>query len=418
MATTTSSRATEAPRITMQETMARAGRFVEAGAALHAISGDLARPSRRADDTTADERRPEHFDVIVIGGGQAGLSTGYHLARTGLRYVILDAHDRIGDAWRNRWDSLRLFTPARFCGLDGLPFPAPWSAFPTKDEMADYLHDYAAEFRLPIRTGTRVDAVRREGDRYIVDAGRSRFEAAHVVIAAASYQEPSAPAFASRFDSSIRQIHSANYRNPAQLKPGGVVLVGAGNSGAEIAMELAQTHTVWLSGRHPGEIPVRTHTAFATRVVCPVLFRLVFHRLLTVDTPLGRKARPNFIGHGALLIHVKSRDLAAAGVRRVSRVVGVVDGLPVYDEGGPLSVDNVIWCTGYRLGLDWVKLPIFDESGRPRQARGVVEGEPGLYVVGLPFQHSPSSAMIHGVGRDARRVVEALAARVSARGHR
>lgn len=380
--------------VSMAETIERVGRFIEPGAALRSSAPR------------------ERFDVIVVGGGQAGLSVGYHLARSGLRFVILDAHARIGDTWRSRWDSLRLFTPARFCGLDGMPFPAPWSYFPTKDEMADFLQAYAAKFSLPVRTGVRVDCVKREGDRYVVEAGQSRFEAPHVVIAAASYQKPDAPAFAADLDASIRQIHSVGYKNPSQLKAGNVLLVGAGNSGAEIAMDLAQTHKIFLAGRHPGEIPVRTNTTFATRVVAPILFRLVFHRLLTADTPMGRKAKPNFVRHGAPLIRVKSRDLDAAGVVRVARVIGVRNGVPLLEDGRALAVDNIVWCTGFRHGLDWIKLPIFDEEGRPRQYRGVVEGEAGLYVVGLSFQHSPSSTMIHGVGRDARRVVEAIGARV------
>ncbi|HUL66576.1 MAG TPA: FAD-dependent oxidoreductase [Burkholderiaceae bacterium] len=391
--------------VSLAETIARAGRFVEAGAAFGALDGD--RAAVRA-------ARPERFDVIVIGGGQAGLSVGYHLRRAGLRYVILDAQRHIGDTWRARWDSLRLFTPARFCSLDGMRFPAPWSYFPTKDEMADYLQAYADRFSIPVRSGVRVDAVRREGNRYVVEAGSACFEAPHVVIAAASYQKPKAPDYAAQMSDTIRQIQSVEYRNPAQLKPGSVLLVGAGNSGAEIAMDLAKTHEVIISGRHPGEIPVRTHTAFATKIVAPILFRLVFHRLLTVDTKPGRKVKPTFIAHGGPLIRVKSRDLAAAGVARVPRVTGAQEGRPLLADGRALAVDNIVWCTGFRHGLDWVKLPIFDADGRPRQYRGVVEGETGLYVVGLSFLHSMSSTMIHGVGRDARRVVQAITARLRA----
>ena len=398
-------RAGERPAVSMAETMARAGKFVEAGAALHAIDGQLLARSSA-----------EHFDVIVVGGGQAGLSMGYHLKRLGLRFVILDANDRIGDAWRRRWDSLRLFTPARYCGLDGMRFPAAAGYFPTKDEMADFLQAYAREFDLPVRSGVRVDAVRREGDRYIVEAGQWRLEAPHVVIAAASYQQPKLPAFAADLDPSICQIHSNDYKSPRQLKPGSVLLVGAGNSGAEIAMDAVRTHKVLLSGRHPGEIPFKTNTAFAIHVAGPIIFRIVFHRLLTVDTPPGRKAKPNFVLHGGPLIRVKTRDLDAAGVTRVARVIGICDGQPLLEDGRMLAVENIVWCTGFRHGIDWVKLPVFDESGRPRQYRGVVDGEPGLYLVGLSFLHSPSSTMIHGVGRDARRVVDTIGERVRAKG--
>src|SRR5512138_245877 len=194
-------------------------------------------------------RAMERAQVVVVGGGQAGLSVGYHLARQGLRFVILDAGERIGDAWRRRWDSLRLFSPAKFDGLDGMPFPAPPDAFPTKDEMADYLEAYAARFQLPVRTGVRVDGLSRAGDRYVVTAGERRFEADAVVVAMSSYQRGRLPAFAGELDPDIVQLHSQDYRNPSQLRPGGVLLVGAGNSGAEIAVELARAgHPAWVAG--------------------------------------------------------------------------------------------------------------------------------------------------------------------------
>ncbi len=208
------------------------------------------------------------FDVIVIGGGQAGLSVGYHLARRGLRFVILDANLRVGDSWRRRWDSLRLFSPARLDGLDGMPFPGPPNAFPTKDEMASYLEAYAARFELPVLTGVTVTRLAREGERFVVEAGARRFHAAQVVVAMADYQRPRVPDFARELNPSIVQLHVADYKSPAQLRPGGVLLVGAGNSGAEIGVELASRvdragRPVWLSGRHPGHIPFRSEGLLA-----------------------------------------------------------------------------------------------------------------------------------------------------------
>lgn len=166
-------------------------------------------------------------DIVVIGAGQAGLSVGYHLARRGLDFVILESSGRVGDSWRSRWDSLRLFTPARYNALAGMPFPAAPRSFPTKDEMADYLEHYAATFKLPVHTGVRVDEVTRSGDRYTVRAGDRRYHAGHVVVASASYQKPKIPAFAATLDPAITQLHSGAYRNPAQLRPGSVLLVGA-----------------------------------------------------------------------------------------------------------------------------------------------------------------------------------------------
>lgn len=199
----------------------------------------------------------EDFHTIVIGAGQAGLSVGYHLAKRHRPFVILDANERVGDSWRQRWDSLRLFTPAMFCGLAGMPFPAPRYSFPTKDEMADYLEAYAERFELPVRTGTRVDRLTRNGNRFVVTAGDQTLKADNVVVAMANYQHPKVPAFADRLDPRIVALHSMEYRNPGQLRDGPVLLVGAGNSGAEIALELAAHHETWIAGRDVGAIPFR-----------------------------------------------------------------------------------------------------------------------------------------------------------------
>lgn len=405
-------------RVGITETRMRAGALLEQGAAFIQLEADALQGSQRppGQASSGDEKRPalseEHFDVIVIGAGQCGLSVGYHLARKGVKFIILEARDRIGDIWRSRWDSLRLFTPARYDGLAGMPFPAARYAFPTKDEMADYLEAYARKFSLPVRTGVKVDEVTRSDGRYVVTAGQTHYTASHVVIASASYQKPKLPDFAAQLDPSIRQLHSSAYKNPAQLNPGSVLLVGASNSGAEIAMDIAPTHQVLLAGRHPGNIPVAYNGYFAMRLVLPVVFRFVFHRLLTVDTPMGRKAKPNQLSHGLPLIRVKPGDLDAASVRRVARVAGVREGKPLLDDGQILDVANVVWCTGFKGGLDWIKLPVFDGNGRVKQYRGAVEGEPGLYVCGLHFQHSTSSTMIHGAARDAGYVADRIGERM------
>ena len=235
--------------------------------------------------------RSERVQVVVIGAGQAGLSVGYHLARRGLSFVVLEANERVGDSWRKRWDSLRLFSPAKYDGLIGMPFPAPPFSFPTKDQMADYLEAYARQFQLPVRTGTKVERLWRDGATYMVETGDVRFEADHVVVAMATFQAPRVPPFAQDLDPAIVQLHSRDYRNAGQLQSGDVLIVGAGNSGADIALDVARTHRTSLSGRHPGNIPFRIDGGFA-RAVLPFLFRVVFHRILTVDTPMGRKARP------------------------------------------------------------------------------------------------------------------------------
>jgi putative flavoprotein involved in K+ transport len=354
---------------------------------------------------------PERAETIVIGGGQAGLSVGYHLSRRGLPFLILEANQRIGDSWRSRWDSLRLFTPARFDGLAGMPFPAPAHAFPTKDEMANYLESYAARFNLPIRTGVKVDRLTKRGNKFVVTAGNREFEAENVVVAMADFQSPRVPPFASELDPAIVQLHSSEYRNLGQLREGAVLVAGAGNSGAEIAIEVARSHATWMAGRETGHVPFRIDGVAARVVLVPFLFRVVFHRVLTIKTPMGRKARPNALKGGAPLIRVKRADLTTAGVQRVPRVVGVRNGLPLLEDARTLDVTNVIWCTGFHPGFSWIDLPVFADSGAPLHEGGVVTSEPGLYFVGLHFLYAFSSTMIHGVGRDADRIAAAIAAR-------
>lgn len=350
------------------------------------------------------------YDTVVIGGGQAGLSMGYHLAQQGQRFVILDAQDRIGNIWRKRWDSLRLFTPARFDGLVGMPFPASPHDFPTKDEFADYLEQYAANFHLPVRTGVRVDRLTRQDDRFVMTAGDQRFEAENVVVAMSNYQEPWKPGFAAQLKPSIAQLHSAEYRNPSQLKEGPVLIVGAGNSGSEIAMELAPHHPIYMAGRSTGQIPFRIQSAGARLLWINLVLRFLYHRVLTVNTPPGRKLRPMVIGKGMPLIRVKYQDLAAAAVERVSKMSGVQDGLPLLADGRVLDVANIIWCTGFQPGFSWIDLPVHGDH-EPQHVRGVVPSQPGLYFLGLHFLYSLSSNMIHGVGRDAAYIAAQIAAR-------
>jgi putative flavoprotein involved in K+ transport len=349
----------------------------------------------------------ERFDTIVVGGGQAGLSVGYYLKKQGRPFVILDANERIGGSWRTRtWASLRLFTPARYDGLPGWPFPAPGWSYPTARETADYLEAYAARFDLPVRSGTMVDRLGTDGERYVLLCGEHRFEADNVVIATGFYGTPVVPDFASELDPRIIQLHSSAYRDPSQLQPGDVLLVGAGNSGADIGIEVSGTHRAWLSGRDKGQIPVRIESRKA-RLALPILWFVAGH-ILTVRTPIGRKVRPHVLSEGAPLIRVKSEDLLAAGVERVPKTVGVRDGLPVLEDGRMLEVANVIWCTGFRQDFSWIDVPVFGEANEPVQLRGVT-AEPGLYFLGLDFLYSFASENVGGVRRDARHVARHIA---------
>ena len=359
---------------------------------------------------------PERFETVIVGGGQAGLSVGYHLAKRGRTFVILDANHRIGDSWRTRWDSLTLFTPARYSGLPGWPHPAPGWSYPTKDGVADYLEAYAARFELPVRAGVKVERVSREGDTYTLVSGERRFRADNVVVSSGAYQGQRVPAFAAELDPDIVQLDSTRYRNPAQLREGNVLVVRAGNSGAEIAFEVSRTHPTWLSGPDAGQIPVRTGSGWDRLLTPPVWF--VASHVLTVRTPIGRKVRPKALTVTPPLERVRPKDLAAAGIERVPRTTGVHDGLPALEDGRVMDVSNVIWCTGFRADFGWIDLPVFGEDGEPVHERGVVEGEPGLYFVSRFFLFGFTSALIGGVGRDAEHIAKHIAARVPAQEQR
>jgi putative flavoprotein involved in K+ transport len=383
-----------------QARLAAANTIVDAGAFI--------RPARASAE-------PERFEVIVIGGGQAGLAVGYHLKQRGLRFVILDASERVGDAWRKRWDSLRLFSPAWASSLDGLRFPGPSHAMPTKDQMADYLEGYAKHFELPVRTSTYVQSVTRNANGFVVQTAGGTLEADQVIVAMASYQKPRTPSFARELGPDVVQLHSSAYKNPEQLLPGRVVVVGGGNSGADIARELSATHQVVLAAPDVGEAPMRVDGWFGAQVFSRFLLRVVFHHVLSIRTPMGRKARPKLMHKATPLIRVRRADLTRAGVQLAGRVTSVRDGQLVTDDGQAFVAENVIWSTGFDASQSFIKLPIFDEQGEPKHEAGVVTSEPGLYFVGLPFLYSMSSSMIHGVGRDAKRVVGVVAKRARAK---
>jgi len=354
----------------------------------------------------------EH-DVIVVGAGQSGLAAGYHLARHGIDFVILDADARVGDVWRRRYDSLVLYSPARLDALPGLRFPLPGHAFPTGRQMADYLEAYAAHHRLPVRSGTRVDrlAPAAGGDGYELTAGAERYRARQVIVATGPFQRPFVPDFAARLDPAIRQLHSADYRNPAQLAGGPVLVVGVSHSGADIAHEVARAgHPTILSGIDRGQLPFSVDSR-RMRLLWPVM-RFVAGTVLTLGTPIGRKVAPKVRGHGGPLLRVRRPDLVRAGVRRsLERTVDARDGRPLLADGTVLDVASVIWCTGFRPDYSWIELPVIGDDGWPQQTRGIVDALPGLYFLGLPFLYAFASMLVLGAARDAKYVVDHLAAR-------
>ena len=351
----------------------------------------------------------ERVDVAVIGGGQAGLATGQALVTRGIECRILDAGARVGDQWRARWESLRLFTPAAFDALPGMPFPADPTTFPTKDQMADYLESYAGHLALPIELGVRVTAVDLAEDGYVLAAGDGRrIEARQVVVATGAHPTPRVPSLAASIAPEIQQLHSGEYRNPAQLVDGPVVVVGAGNSGAEIAMELARAgRPTFLAGRGTGHVPAAAYAGGGR------LFFWVARHVLTVRTPIGRRMRSRAISAGGPLIGLTMGEVIGAGVRRVGRIESVVGGRPAPSDGPALDVAAIVWATGFAHDFSWIRRPVFDDQGWPVQRDGAVASEPGLYFVGLPFQSGLLSALVGGVGHDAWSVAATIARRLA-----
>ena len=346
------------------------------------------------------------FDTIVIGAGQAGLAAGYHLAKRGKPFLILDFADRVGGSWVNRWDSLRLFTPATCDSLPGLELGGGYS-FPTRLEMLDYLERYVVHFALPVRLGVAVDGLFREGDGFRVTSGAEVFDADNVILATGVHRVPKVPSLAADLGDDIMQLHSVDYRNPAQLRAGTVLIVGAGNSGAEIGVEVARTHPVLLAGRNVGQLPIDTRN-WQGKLMFPLIW-WTWEHVLTEKRMPGRKVQAEALkGHGEPLIRLKDKDIKASGIQRTARIAGVVAGRPQTEDGEILDVANVIWATGFEPGFAWVNLPELDSSGRLDTDRGAVRGQPGLYVLGQEFQYMFNSHTVGGVGKDAAYVVQHL----------
>ena len=357
----------------------------------------------------------QHVETLIIGAGQAGLTTGYHLRRRGRPFLIVDGNQRIGDNWRQQWDTLRLYTPAKYDGLPGLPFPAARWHFPGKDEVGDYLERYALQFDLPVRTNTRVERLEaRPGGGYVAYLGDEAIDCDNVVVATGSFgRTPYVPEFATELDPAIQQLHSSQYRRPEQLQPGPVLVVGASHSGQDIAYELAETRPTTLCGPSRGNIPMRPEERRA-HVLLPIVI-FIFRHVLTRRTPMGRKEMLEVRLHGGPHLRVKPQDLQRRGVRRhEARMTGVAGGRPVLGDGTVPDVSNVIWCTGFKQVFDWIDLPILDEHGWPAEYRGVVDAAPGLFFCGLSFQYAFASMVFPGIGRDADYVARRIVARSAA----
>lgn len=354
----------------------------------------------------------QHIETVIIGAGQAGLATAYHLQKLGRPCLVVDRNERIGDNWRQQWDTLRLYSPAKYDGLPGLHFPAPAWSYPGKDDVADYLEKYAVQADLPVRLATAVDRLRPlPGGGFAAVVGRDSITCDNVVVATGSFgRTPKVPDFATDLAPNIRQLHSSEYRRPDQIGDGPVLVVGASHSGCDIAYELAEHQPTTLVGPDRGQIPLDWNSR-AIRFFFPMII-FMWRHVVTRRTPIGRKEMDEVRHHGGPMLRVKREHLEQRGVvRNTGRVAGVRDGLPLLDDGTVVDAATVIWCTGFQQAFGWIEAQVFGDDGYPQEYRGVVDAVPGLFFCGLSFQFAFSSMVLPGVGRDAEYVACRIAER-------
>jgi putative flavoprotein involved in K+ transport len=350
-------------------------------------------------------RSDDRFEVAVIGGGQAGLAMGYFLAREGRRFTILEASASIGAAWRSRWDSLLLFTPRRYDSLPGLPFPGDPDGYPGREEVIDYLENYASTFELPVQLNSAVQSVAPADGGFVLDLGGRTLAADQVVIATGPFQVPNVPVFAADLGPGVVQMHSTGYRRPSDVPDGTVLVVGGGNTGFQLAKELSATHSVQLAiGSRQTPLPQRLFGR-------DLFWWLTKTGLIrkTVESRIGRRARDR-----DTLIGSSTRDVKRHGVEVKPRVAGASYRTVTFADGSKLDVAAVIWATGYRSAYSWINVPVFDQDGRVLHRRGVTD-HPGLFFLGLTWQHTRGSALLGWVKDDAEFISERIAAHASER---
>lgn len=350
------------------------------------------------------ELENKHWHTVIIGAGQAGLATGYFLKRMNKEFIILDKHNNIGDSWRKRWDSLSLFTPSQYNGLPGMPFPGPKNSFPDKNQLADYLKSYASENSLPVHSGVTVDSLSHNESHFEIESSEGKIVCDRVVVATGTNPSPRIPAFASDLSPDILQIHSSQYLNPGSLPAGDVLVVGAGTSGVEIALEVSKTHRTYISGNPTFHIPDKLFKYAGG------LFWWFIRNIVTNRTPIGRKAKSHILRGGAPLIRVSAAELDTAGIKRLPKVSGIKNGHIQLEDEEVIKVSTVVWCTGFKPDFSWIGMEVSNGTGWPLTDRGISSLIKGLYFIGMPFQFGLTSGLVGGVGRDARYITSHISA--------
>ena len=349
--------------------------------------------------TTDSSTTTDEVEVLVVGAGQAGVAMGYHLAERGLSFVVADANPEVGHVWRSRWESLRLFTAGQFNNLPGMSFPAARDSYAGKDEVAEFLRSYVAKFDLPVRLNTTVTRLTREDEGYLAETTSGPIRAKQVVVATGPFQVPFTPPVSEQLDAELPQLHSAAYRRPEDLPEGRVLVVGGANSGQQIALELSESRSVEISvGQKLPTLPQRP-------LGRDIWWWLTVTRLarVPVSSRLGQRLSQRDVVIGGGL-----KELRRQGVEVRSRVVGASRRTVSFDDGASAQYDGIVWATGFRIDHSWIEVPeIKDERGQVRHVRGVTES-PGLYMLGMTWQHTRTSALLGWVGDDADFLAERM----------
>lgn len=341
----------------------------------------------------------ENWNTVIIGGGQAGLASGYFLKGMSEDFVILDAQERPGDSWRGRWDSLHTFTPAWLNGLPGMEFPGPRAAFPSKDQVADFLASYKTTYQLPVVYHSKVTGLNKTATGFEIKIKDKTLYANNIIVATGSYAIPKTPVIAKKLSPEINQLHSSAYKSPLLLPEGDTLVVGAGTSGLQIAMDLlSQERKVYFAGKPPFRIPDFVFKYFEKQFVWFAT------NILNSGTPIGRKAGYSLRtkGKAAPLINISAEQVEKSGAIHLPRLQNVREGWPVTDDDKRIRAKNIIWATGFLPDYSWINIPgILDNNGYPLAKRGVSTSQTGLFFVGSLFQYGLTSTWIAGVGRDA-----------------